>query len=416
MTRKLLLAGVAVLALSTAAQAQRNEIEMVHWWTSGGEAAALNVLKENLQRQGVTWRDNPIAGGSGVQAMTALRARVAAGNIPTSVQMLGFDILEWADQGLLGNLNAVAEREGWERVVPAALRRFSKPKGEWVSAPVNVHSTNWVWGNKAVLDAAGVTSMPTTWEQFIAALDRVRASGKIALAHGGQPWQDATIFEGVLLATAGPEFYKKAMIDLDQASLGSPQMRTVFERMTQLRGYVDNGFSGRDWNLASAMVIRGDAGFQMMGDWAKGEFISAGRRPGTDFVCFRTPGTQGTVTFNSDQFVMFRVGADRQEAQTRLAMATMDPAFQSSFNVIKGSAPARTDVSDAAFDDCGKKAIADLREADSKGTLHGSMAHGHANTPAVKNAMYDIITRHFNGQLTTDQALRELPRAVRSAM
>jgi glucose/mannose transport system substrate-binding protein len=414
--KKLLMATVFLGASMGLAQAQKAEVEMVHWWTSGGEAAALNVLKDNLSKQGVTWRDNPIAGGGGAAAMTALRARVTAGNIPTSVQMLGFDILEWADQGVLGNLNATAEKEGWDKVVPAALQRFAKPKGQWVSTPVNVHSTNWVWGNKAVLDAAGITTMPGTWDEFVAALDKLKAAGKVALAHGGQAWQDATLFDGVVLATGGADFYKKSMIDLDAAALGSPTMKTVFERMSKLRSYVDPNFSGRDWNLASAMVIKGDAGFQMMGDWAKGEFIAAGKKPGTDFVCFRTPGTQGLVTFNSDQFVMFKVGADRQDAQAKLAAAAMDPAFQSAFNVVKGSAPARTDVSDAAFDACGKKAIADLKEANTKGTLMGSMAHGHANTPSVKNAMYDVITRHFNGQLTTDQAVAELPKAVKGAM
>jgi len=152
-----------------------------------------------------------------------------------------------------------------------------------------------------------------------------------------------------------------------------------------------------------------------MGDWAKGEFLNAGKKPEQDFVCFRFPGTQGSVTFNSDQFVMFEVSKERQQAQAALASATMDPAFQSAFNVVKGSAPARTDVPDTAFDACGKKAIADAKDAAQKGTLMGSMAHGHANRTAVKNAMYDVITRHFNGQLQTDQAPKELAAAVKSA-
>ena len=237
----------------------------------------------------------------------------------------------------------------------------------------------------------------------------------IALAHGGQPWQDATLFDSVVLTTGGPDFYKKTMIDLDQAALSSPTMKTVFERMAKLRTYVDPNFSGRDWNLASAMVIKGDAGLQIMGDWAKGEFVNAGKKPDQDFLCFRFPGTQGTVTFNSDQFVTFKVSADRQAAQNALASATMDPTFQSAFNVVKGSAPARSDVPDTGFDACGKKAIADVKDASQKGTLMGSMAHGHANRAAVKNAMYDVITRHFNGQLQTDQAVKEFAAAVKSA-
>ncbi len=411
--KKILLASVFAIG-ATGAQAQNKEIEMVHWWTSGGEAAALNVLKDNLQKQGYVWKDNPIAGGGGTQAMTVLRARVTAGNIPTAVQMLGFDIQDWAEQGVLGDLTPVATKEGWDKVIPEALQKFSKFEGKWIAAPVNMHSTNWIWANKAVLDKISA-KQPTTWDELIAVLDKAKAAGVTPLAHGGQPWQDATIFDSVVLTTGGPEFYKKTMIDLDQAALSSDTMKTVFERMAKLRTYLDPNFSGRDWNLASAMVIKGDAAMQIMGDWAKGEFINAGKKPEQDFVCFRFPGTQGNVTFNSDQFVMFEVSKERQQAQNALASATMDPAFQSAFNVVKGSVPARTDVPDTAFDACGKKAIADAKEAAQKGTLMGSMAHGHANRAAVKNAMYDVITRHFNGQLQTDQAPKELAAAVKSA-
>jgi glucose/mannose transport system substrate-binding protein len=405
------LALAASLALCGAAQAQQ-AVEVLHWWTSGGEAAALNVLKGNLEKQGVKWNDMPVAGGGGEAANTAVRARVTAGNPPTAMQLLGFDILDWAKQGALADLNSVATKEGWDKTVPVALQQFAKFNGKWISAPVNVHSTNWVWANKAVLDKAGVTTLPNNWDEFMAAADKVQKAGFVALAHGGQAWQEATIFDGVVLSTGGIDFYKKAFVAKDKAALGSDTMLKSFERMAQLRKLVDKDFSGRDWNVASGMVISGKAGFQIMGDWAKGEFINAKKVPGTDFLCMRFPGTQGMVSFNSDQFAMFKVGADKIEAQNKMASAVMDPGFQSAFNVVKGSAPARTDVPDTAFDACGKKAMKDLAEANTKNTLVGSMAHGHAVPASIKNAFYDVITRHFNGQIDSKAAVKEMVAAA----
>ncbi|MGW6779541.1 ABC transporter substrate-binding protein [Brucella pseudogrignonensis] len=404
---------LAAMAPVTASAQDKQNVEVLHWWTAGGEAAALDVLKKDLEGKGISWTDMPVAGGGGTEAMTVLRARVTAGNAPTAVQMLGFDIRDWAEQGALGNLDEVAGKEGWDKVIPAPLQEFAKYDGHWIAAPVNVHSTNWMWINKAALDKAGGKE-PTNWDELVALLDKFKEQGITPIAHGGQPWQDATIFDAVVLSF-GPDFYKKAFVDLDPEALGSDTMKQAFDRMTKLRSYVDDNFSGRDWNLASAMVIEGKAGVQFMGDWAKGEFVKAGKKPGEDFVCMRYPETQGSVTFNSDMFAMFKVAEDKVPAQLEMASAIESPAFQSAFNVVKGSAPARTDVPDTDFDACGKKAIADVKEAAGKGTMLGSMAHGYANPASVKNAIYDVVTRQFNGQLSSEDAVKELVSAVEGA-
>lgn len=414
---RIVVAGVvSLLTLAASTSLSRAaDVEVLHWWTSGGEAAALNVLKDDLKSKGIGWVDMPVAGGGGEAAMTALRARVTAGNPPTAVQMLGYDILDWAEQGALGNLDSVAAAEGWDKVVPDALQKFSKYDGHWIAAPVNVHSTNWLWINKAALDKAGGKA-PESWDEFVAMLDQMKANGITPLAHGGQPWQDATVFDGVVLSE-GTDFYKQAFVDLDPAALGGEKMADAFNRLMKLRTYVDANFSGRDWNLASAMVIKGEAGVQVMGDWAKGEFLKAGQKPGAEFVCVRFPGTQGAVTFNSDQFAMFNVsGDDKLQAQQAMASAIESPKFQSAFNVVKGSVPARTDVADTDFDDCGKKGIKDLAEANTAGKLFGSMAHGHAAPAAIKNAAYDVITGAFNGKYKDGaEAAKALADAVAAA-
>ncbi|MBB2694274.1 UNVERIFIED_ORG: glucose/mannose transport system substrate-binding protein [Rhizobium esperanzae] len=411
-------AAVAVVmtaGLGGAHAADVKEVQMLHWWTSGGEAAALNVLKEDLSKEGFAWKDVPVAGGGGDAAMTALKAMVAAGTYPTASQMLGYTVLDYAQAGVMGDLTETAKKEGWDKSVPAALQKFSVYDGKWVAAPVNVHSVNWLWINKAVMDKIGGTQ-PKSFDDLIALLDKAKAAGVIPLALGGQNWQEATMFDSIVLSTGGPEFYKKAFNDLDEESLKSDTMKKSFDNLAKIVKYVDPNFSGRDWNLATAMVIKGDALVQVMGDWAKGEFVAAKKTPDKDFLCYRFPGTDGSVIYNSDMFGMFNVPEDRKAAQVALATATLSKSFQSAFNVVKGSVPARTDVPDTDFDACGKKGIADLKAANEGGTLFGSLAQGYGAPPAIANAYKDVVSKFVHGQIkSSDEAVKQLVQAIDDA-
>ena len=408
-------AAAVMMAAFGAHAADVKEVQMLHWWTSGGEAAALNVLKGDLSKEGYAWKDVPVAGGGGDAAMTALKAMVAAGTYPTASQMLGYTVLDYAQAGVMGDLTEAAKKEGWDKSVPAALQKFSVYDGKWVAAPVNVHSVNWLWINKSVMDKIGGTQ-PKTFDDLIALLDKAKAAGVIPLALGGQNWQEATMFDSIVLSTGGPEFYKKAFNDLDEASLKSDTMKKSFDNLAKIIQYVDPNFSGRDWNLATAMVIKGDALVQVMGDWAKGEFVAAKKTPDTDFLCYRFPGTDGSVIYNSDMFGMFNVPDDRKAAQVALATATLSKSFQSAFNVVKGSVPARTDVPDTDFDACGKKGIADLKAANEGGTLFGSLAQGYGAPPAIANAYKDVVSKFVHGQIkTSDDAVTQLVQAIDDA-
>src|SRR5580658_249240 len=414
-----LMAGaMAISAIGFAAGAQAadvKEVQMLHWWTSGGEAAALNVLKQDLSKEGYAWKDVPVAGGGGEGAMTALKAMVAAGNPPTASQILGYYAMDYAEAGKLGDVSSLAKKEDWAKVVPTALQKFTTTDGKWDAVPVNIHSVNWVWINKGVMDKIGGTE-PKTFDDFVALLGKAKAAGVIPLALGGQPWQEATMFDSVVASTGGTDFYKKAFVDLDESALKSDTMKKAFDNLAKLRDYVDPNFAGRDWNLATAMVIKGDALVQVMGDWAKGEFKNANKEPGKDYLCYRFPGTDGSVIYNTDMFALFKVSADRKAAQNALAEATMSPSFQSAFNVVKGSVPARMDVSDAAFDMCGKKGIADVKAANESGKFVGSMAQNYAQPPAVAGAYHDVVTKFFHGEIKdSDAAVAELGKALNNA-
>ncbi|WP_319413788.1 ABC transporter substrate-binding protein [uncultured Cohaesibacter sp.] len=402
----------ATLALSSSALA--SDVEVLHWWTAGGEAAALNVLKEDLKAKGIGWQDMPVAGGAGEAASTTLKARVASGNPPAAAQLLGMAVREWAQEGSLGDISSVAEKENWEQLLPGSVKQFAKYDGKWVAAPVEIHRPNWLWINAKIFKDNGLTP-PKTWEEFNKVAQTLKDKGITPLAHGGQAWQDTTIFDDVVLGLGGAEFYRKAIHELDPDALGSETMKKVFDEMRIIRGFVDDNFSGRDWNLATAMLINGEAAMQLMGDWAKGEIVRAKVIPGEDILCVPAPDTEGSFLWIADFFAGYDVNEEKKDAQLQLASSIMTKDFQLAFSLVKGSIPARNDIGDEEFDACGKRSMKDIAEADKNNTLVGSLAHGTAQTAAVQRAIFDVVTEHFNSDMSSEDAVEELLSAVEAA-
>lgn len=405
---------LSLLAASLfAAGAHAGEVEVLHYWTSGGEAKAATALKSTMQAKGHQWKDFAVAGGGGDAAMTVLKSRVVSGNAPAAAQIKGPSIQEWAQEGVLANIDDVAKAEKWDSLLPKQVSDVMKYKGNYVAVPVNVHRVNWLWANPEALKKAG-TKLPTTWDEFFAAGDALKKAGIIPVAHGGQAWQDFTTFESVALGVGGADFYKKAFVQLDAATLNGATMEKVLTTFKRIKDYTDKNANGRDWNLATAMVIKGEAGMQLMGDWAKGEFVSAGKKPGTDFVCGAAPGTASAFTFNIDSFAMFKVKGDTK-AQKDLAAAIMAPDFQELFNLNKGSIPVRLGQPMDKFDDCAKLSAKDFVDTAKTGGLVPSLAHGMAVPPAVEGAMKDVVSQFWNtDKMTAKDAMAKLASAAKN--
>jgi glucose/mannose transport system substrate-binding protein len=414
MNKSVLCAVSAAALMSATVVVAEPQAEVLHWWTSGGEAKSVAVLQQEFADNGGTWTDMPVAGGGGDAAMTALRARVLSGNAPTAVQLKGPAIQEWYEEGVLADISSVAEAEGWADVLPTSIANHMKCEGSWCAAPVNVHRVDWIWANASVLEANGI-AMPTTWDEFNAAADKLQAAGVIPLAHGGQAWQDATVFEAVALGVLGADGFRKAFVDLDEATLTSDGMVAVFDQMRKMRGYVDPNFPGRDWNLATAMVMNGEAAFQIMGDWAKGEFLAAGKAPGQDFLCASVPGDG--FLYNVDSFAMFDVkGDDKKAGQSLLAELIVGQNFQKVFNLNKGSIPARVDVALDEFDSCAHLSASDMSASSENGSLLPSYAHGMALRGAQSGAITDVVTAHFNSDMSSEEAVKQLAAAVANSL
>ncbi len=407
---------VTALAL-TSSVTLASEVEVLHWWTSGGEAKSVAALKGMMEDQGYGWKDFAVAGGGGESAMTVLKTRAVSGNPPSAAQIKGHDIQEWADLGFLSNLDDIAKQEQWEQSVPKVITDIMKHDGKFVAVPVNVHRVNWLWANPAVFEKAGA-KIPTNLDEFFAAAEKLKQAGFIPLAHGGQPWQEATLFEAVALEILGSEDYKKAFVNHDLDVLEGQKMVQTLKRFKDMRAYIDQGAAGRDWNVATSLVINGKAGMQIMGDWAKGEFAAAGKQAGKDYICVPAPGTAGQFTFNVDSFAMFKLkDKEDEKAQQALAKTILKPEFQEVFNLNKGSIPVRTDMDLAKFDSCALDSMKTFKASAKTGDLVPSFAHGMATTSAIQGGMYDVITNYFNtDSVTPEDTAKQLAMVVKDAM
>ena len=150
--------------------AHAGEVEVLHWWTSGGEKRAADTLQKMVEQKGHTWKDFAVAGGGGEAAMTVLKTRAVSGNPPSAAQIKGPDIQEWGELGLLANLDDTAKAERWDELLPEQVSKIMQYDGSYVAVPVNVHRVNWLWINPEVFEKAGATP-PKTLDEFFAAAE-----------------------------------------------------------------------------------------------------------------------------------------------------------------------------------------------------------------------------------------------------
>jgi glucose/mannose transport system substrate-binding protein len=396
--------------LCAAAAAHAGEVEVLHFWTSPGEAQSIAEIKSLIAERGHTWKDFAVIGGGGQNAMAALRQRVLSGQPPASASIKGPAIQEWAAMGVLANLDAMAAFDHWDKVLPPVVKNHVKHDGHYVAVPVNIHRSNVLWTSAQVLRQSGVKAHPANFTEFMAAAEKVKAAGHIALAHGGQPWQDFVLFESVAIGVGGADFYRRAFVQLDPAALSSAEMRRSLEAFRRLKAFTDDKSPGRAWDATTDLVIRDKAAFQVMGDWAKGEFIAAGRRPGTDFFCAPALATGAAFSYVIDTFAMFQLkNWEAQKAQGYLAYVLLGARFQGRFNRRKGSIPARMDLPLDGFDDCAKAARADFQASEAAHTLVPSVAIGMAPATAIQAQLQSIVSSYWSHDgMTVNDAVSRL--------
>ncbi|MBM3123561.1 MAG: carbohydrate ABC transporter substrate-binding protein [Chloroflexi bacterium] len=358
-------------AATQAPAAGGGKVEVFSWWTGGGEAAGLEAMIKvfNEKYPDVEFINAAVAGGAGTNARAVLATRLQAGDPPDSWQgHAGQELIgTYVAGGQIEPLNELYEAEGWLAVMPETLIPLISQDGNIYSVPVNIHRANVLWYNPGILEANGV-EVPSTMDEWFAAMDTLKAAGVQPLALGEQ-WTKLHLLETVLLGTLGADAYN-GLWD-GSTDWGSAEVKTAIDNFAKVLTYANTDSASLSWQDAAQLVVNGDAAFNVMGDWAAGYFIELGKTANTDYGWAPTPGSVGVFQFLSDSFVL-AVGAPDPEAATSWLKIAGSKEGQEAFNPVKGSICARTDCDKTLFGEYLQSAMADW----SSNKVVGSLTHG----------------------------------------
>ena len=398
----------ASVAFSGAARA--TDLEVTHWWTSGGEAAAVAEFAKAFDATGNHWVDGAIAGG-GDTARPIMISRITGGDPMGATQFNhGRQAEELVQAGLMRDLTDVAEKEHWKDVIrPASLLTECTVDGKVYCVPINIHSWQWLWLSNKAFEDAGVP-VPKNWDEFVAAGPALEKAGKIPLAVGRQSWQTSGAFNVLMVAIGGKDIYKKVYADKDAKVAAGPEIAKVFKAADDARKMAAKS-NVQDWNQATNLVITGAAGGQIMGDWAQGEFQVAKQVAGKDYTCLPGLGVNAIISTDGDSFYFPKLSdPEKSKAQEVLASIMLSPKTQVAFNLKKGSLPVRGDVDTNAANDCMKKGLDILAKGNTVPSTNQMM------TEDSNTQINDLFAEFFaNPSMTPEAAQKRFADIIASA-
>jgi glucose/mannose transport system substrate-binding protein len=377
----------------TSATKSTKKLEVVSWWTSGSEAAALDALFAAFRASNpdVDIVNGAVPGGAGSEAIVELAKRLQRGDPPDVWQTFaGKSVQGYARRGVVRNVASVFEKEDLRaRLNPTILRSLMHGRQPY-GIPTGAHRSNVLWFNRRVLAKAGVTppSRGYTVATFLADLQKVKASGAVPLCLGGKDrFTTVELFENTLLSSIGTGGWNDMV--RDDLHWRSGPVQTALKRFGAMLGYTDPQANDLTWDQATKKLAAGGCAFESMNDSAFGELRSAGAKEGQDFGAAAFPGTDASFLAVVDVFAAATKAKNAKNALAFLGDISA-PATQIAFHRAKGSIPVVRDVDVSS--------LAAYQRASSKTFWRTpvllSIAHGEATSPEFQEGFYDAVSTY----------------------
>lgn len=339
-TKNLLFRAVIALAIATSlthvvgASEDQPQAEILHWWSSAGEARALKVFTDAFEAEGGKYYN------SSTESHRATREeaidRMNKGYPATFTQWnAGADIKDFFEFGLIKPITNPAILKLLKSQLPLPVVEAVSHRGEVVAMPLNVHSDNWMWSSKALIKDDS-TVISGDWSAYFEAGDALAEDGIPLLAVGNQAWQIRILFTSVLLGTSR-DAYKALYLENDVGTTEREDFEAALNVFSRLAAY-SHSFGEGNWDTQVRALDENKAASVFMGDWAKAELVNLGNTPGKEFGCTLTASDDPSLLLVVDAIMLGKVSDPGEIAGQELMLNIVaDPETNLQFNALKGS-------------------------------------------------------------------------------
>ena len=197
---------------------------------------------------------------------TKLATSIQSGQVPDLFQSWGGGIMAaQADAGALKDITA--DIASWKDTInPGALSIYSY-KGAQYGVPWDMGMIG-VWYNKKLFADAGISAPPTTWEDYLADVGKLKAKGIVPLAIAGKDkWPSMHLWTYLVLRIGGGETLSQMVQSGNWNTDACTKAGEQVQALNALDPY-QPGYKAADYNSEAAQVGNGKAAMEVMGQWA----------------------------------------------------------------------------------------------------------------------------------------------------
>lgn len=234
---------------------------------------------------------------------TKLNALVASNETPDCfIVSPGPNLDVYVEPGVAADLTDDLKADGWLDTFNGGEGAFSQQTydGKIYAVPLNIAAA-CVFYNTEMFEKAGISTMPTDWDSFIDACDKLQAAGYTPLSiSAGTAWC-LSMLAGYLCDAEGVDL---DAIDAGTAHWTDANVVAAANKMLELSKYFQPTAAGDTNDVATANFYNEEAAMLIQGSWAIAQIN--GSNPDFEDKCgvFAFPGTNGRVIAKSDSLAM----------------------------------------------------------------------------------------------------------------